>query len=333
MQVNRSRISSIPFLSATLRARDMNDAMASIRCNDNLEEMREVPIASIDMAIRCNDNLVELKKITDGSVDLVYIDPPFMTDKHQGDYDDRWNGMNDYISFIEPRLREIHRVLKPAGTAYIHVDTNANGYMRVLADKIFCVKKPVSEIIWNRKNQNVSKGNNFGNNHDTIFMYAKGSKFTFNKITVDTTVEKKHVNHDERGYYVSFPSGGYSRQSVDRFLKEGTAYKTRNGKARVKKYLVEHDGKIFDRRAASNVWMDIPNMMHAPIGERIGYATQKPEKLLERIITASSNPGDIVLDAFAGSGTTCSVAKKLGRRSICMDQNPRACKIMEARLK
>ena len=284
-------------------------------------------------AIKCDDNIRELKKIPDNSVDLVYIDPPFMTGKHQGDYDDRWNGMDDYINFMEPRLREIHRILKPTGTAYIHVDTNANGYTRVLADKIFNVKKPVSEIIWNRKNQNVSKGNHFGNNHDTIFMYAKGEPFTFNTVTIDTPVDKNHVKHDGRGYYVSFPSGGYSEQSINNFLKTGMAYKTKNDKIRVKKYLIERGGKVFDRRAASNVWMDIPNMMHAPIHERIGYATQKPEKLLARIIEASSNAGDTVLDAFAGTGVTCAVAKKLGRRSICIDKNPRACKIMEARLK
>ncbi len=237
--------------------------------------------------IRCRDNLDELRSIPDGSVDLVYIDPPYNTGIAFADFNDKWKSIDDYIDFMKPRLVEIQRILKPDGTAYIHVDEHANGYMRVAADKIFAPGNFVNEIVWVYSGGGAPK-TRFASKHDTILMYAKDGKH-----------RKFNVQ------YAPYKPGS-TRHS------DGSLYRP--------------EGKLMD-----DWWADIPPVSTAS-RERIGYNTQKPEKLLERIIISSSNPGDAVLDAFAGSGTTCAVAKKLGRKSICIDQNPKACKIMEDRL-
>ncbi len=264
------------------------------------------------MEIRCGDNLPELQNIPSGLVDMAYIDPPFKTGRHQGDYDDRWNSMCDYIDFMKPRIQEIHRVLKPGGTIYVHVDTSANAYVRVMLDEIFGIKNFKNEIIWAYKGPSTVK-NAFPGKHDTIFRYAKpGGPVTFNaddiRVPYDPdTIEKRayEFNRFKKGAKMTGVNAGSEPRPVESYAR----------------------GKI-----PEDWWADIGSGGQMSHSQYTGYATQKPEKLLERVIKASSNPGDVVLDAFAGSGTTCAVAKRLGRKSICIDQNPKACKIMEERL-
>lgn len=266
--------------------------------------------------IKCNDNLAVLRKLPDKSIDLVYIDPPFKTQKHWGDYDDRWKSTSEYVEFMRPRIQEMRRVLKPNGSIYVHCDANSNAHLRILLDDIFGSKKFNSEIAWQMGTTTGFKSQKKGwvRDHDTILFYTNGKDFTFNKQfqPYQQKYRDSFSKADDEGLY-------RVRNRIDK-----------NGKKIVvKQHLKDSPGKVI-----GDNWTDIYSFQtFTGSDEKTGYATQKPEKLLERIISASSNPGDVVLDAFAGSGTTCAVAKQLGRKSICIDQNPRSCQIMGERLK
>ena len=200
----------------------------------------------------------------------------------------------------------MYRVLKPKGSFYLHCDWHANAYIRVMIlDKIFGDKNFVNEIVWWYKGNSVPKSC-FPRKHDTIFCYSKekGISLNFDRILVPYSelTEKRynHVDENGRRYKISALRNG--KQDIV-YMKEG-------------KY-------------PDDVWDDV----HTVRGkESIGYPTQKPEALLERIIKASSNPGDIVLDAFCGGGTTPAVARRLGRKFIGIDQSARAIAVSNARL-
>jgi site-specific DNA-methyltransferase (adenine-specific) len=326
--------------------------------------------------IKCDDNIVELKKIPDKSIDLVYLDPPFNSKKNFGEFDDRWESMDDYIKFMEDRVKEIHRILKPTGSMYLHTDGHSNAYLRVMADRIFGTNNFRNNITWKRTVGSKGGANNktavlmensrvnylrnrtYLRSTDTILYYTKSNDYTFNPVIKPISERRKkdfyHVDPAtgrrfttnkmlypgdspkeivfiDRGK-MRAPDGrrfAWSQATYDKMvaMDPGIVHWSKNNIPSYKKYMDEHDGT-----ALPDYWDDIP-----PLGsrssERYGYPTQKPEKLLERIIIASSNPDDTVLDAFAGSGTTCAVAKKLGRNSICIDQNPKACKIMGERFR
>lgn len=263
------------------------------------------------------DNLQVLRDMPSESVDLIYIDPPFFSGRHYeviwGDegemasFGDRWSGgRNHYIEWLYKRVQEMHRVLKPTGSFYLHCDWHANAYIRVMIlDKIFGDKNFVNEIIWWYKGNSIPKSC-FPRKHDVIFCYSKGKGISLNLddilIPYSELTEKRynHVDENGRRYKISA---------------------LRNGKQDI---VYMKKGKYPD-----DVWDDV----HTVRGkESIGYPTQKPEALLERIIKASSNPGDIVLDAFCGGGTTPAVARKLGRKFIGIDQSVRAIAVSNARL-
>ena len=252
------------------------------------------------------DNLEVLKEIPSESIDLVYVDPPFFSNRHYeviwGDegevasFNDRWSGgINHYIGWLYERVEELYRVLKSTGSFYLHCDWHANAYIRVhILDKIFGDKNFVNEIVWCYGSGGASP-KRFSRKHDTIFFYTKNEKYYFNT--------------DE----VREPYSSPEKSATPKIV---------NGKS----YLKMHPlGRIpFD-------WWTIPVLTNSS-KERIGYPTQKPEALLERIIKASSNPGDIVLDAFCGGGTTPAVARRLGRKFIGIDQSVRAIAVSNARL-
>jgi DNA modification methylase len=263
--------------------------------------------------IYCGDNIEVMKHyIPDNSIDLIYADPPFFSNKQYevlwGDgyelrsFEDRWKGgINNYIAWMEPRLRECHRVLKEKGTMYLHCDSHANAHLRILMDKIFDEKNFRNEIIWYYRGGGVPK-KGFGSRHDTIFFYSKGSDYIFN---VDDVRQE------------------YSKDSKERLKYVARAFR---GKRVYDKYRPNPKGKHPD-----DVWQIQPTMPSSK--ERFGYPTQKPERLLEPIIKASSNLMDIVLDPFCGCGTTIAVAHKLGRRWIGIDVSPTACKLMAKRMR
>jgi len=261
----------------------------------------------------CGDNLEELAKIPKESIDLIYIDPPFFTHKQYevvwGDeaevrsYEDRWEGgIEHYISWLKPRVQVMYEVLKPTGSFYIHCDWHADAHIRIMCDEIFGENNFRNEIIWHYRRW-TAPSKKFQRLHDNIYFYTKTSDYTFNQLLTDYT--EGSVQRKTQGILHRFKKGEEPVLISDKELQ--------------KKGVSEND-----------VW-HIPFI--APSAkERLGYPTQKPEALLERIIKASSNKGDVVLDAFCGCGTTVAVAQRLGRRWIGIDISPTAIKIMQRRL-
>lgn len=269
----------------------------------------------------CGDNLEELAKFPKESVDLIYIDPPFFTHKQYevvwGDeaeirsYKDRWEGgIEHYISWLKPRVQAMYEVLKPTGSFYIHCDYHADAHIRIMLDQIFGNENFQNEIIWSLETVSgfKSQAQRWIRGHDTILFYTKSDKYFF---------EKEFLPHKEE--YIS------RFKKVD---KEGRKYRDDRPGGR-RQYLDETEGRM-----VSDVWNDIMSFQQAStVKERVGYPTQKPEALLERIIKASSKKGDLVADFFCGCGTTIAVAQRLGRKWIGIDISPTAIKIMEKRLK
>jgi len=271
--------------------------------------------------IFCGDCQKILRQyIPDNSVDLIYADPPFFTEKKYeviwGDgyeiraYEDRWKGgIQNYLAWMEPKLRECHRVLKSTGSIYLHCDYHAGHYLKVLMDKIFGAEHFQNEIVWIfSKVGGVEK--RWAKRHELILFYTKSNTWTFNIDEVREPYSQslvKSLKKDERGYYYTRGLG------LDKSI------------TRLKKTYIHPKGKV-----PEDVWN--LGSYTIPKGERLGYPTQKPEKLLERIIKASSNTMDIVLDPFCGCGTAIVVAYKLGRRYIGIDISPTACKLMFKRI-
>ena len=260
--------------------------------------------------IYCGDNIEMLKEVPDESVDLIYIDPPFNSNRNYevfwGDiqekraFEDRFGDAKAYIQYMRPRVLELYRVLKKTGTFYYHCDWHASHYVKIMLDQIFDFNNFQNEIIWWYRGGGVSKSR-FGRRHDSIFFYTKGKGWTFNVDEVRTP---------------------YSEESLERLRYKARAFR---GSKVYEKYEPNPLGKHPD-----DVW-DIQPLMPSE-KERLGYPTQKPLRLLERIIKVSSNKGDVVLDAFCGCGTTLVAAHKLGRKWIGIDISPTACRVMSQRL-
>jgi site-specific DNA-methyltransferase (adenine-specific) len=248
-----------------------------------------------------------------------------------------------YLSMMSPRLVELHRVLKPTGSLYLHCDPTASHYLKLLLDAVFGPKNFRNEIIWKRSHGHNSAGR-YGSNHDTILFYARSARVTWNRVMqeYDEPYVAKHYSHVDaagRQYKRENPTGpgirhgpsGQPWRGIDPGAKGRHWARTpdqldaldaagqidwpqgREGWPYIRLYLDERHGV-----PAQEIWTDIdPINMIAK--ERLGYPTQKPLALLERIIQASSNPGDVVLDPFCGCGTTIDAAQALGRRWIGID--------------
>jgi DNA modification methylase len=253
------------------------------------------------------DNLAFLATLPDASVDLVYADPPFGTQKTRRlaspspTFDDVWDGgVRGYVDWMRPRLRELHRVLRTTGSLFLHADWRASHRLRVELDEVFGEDCFRNEIVWHYGLGGRAPANAFARKHDTILFYARSDGARFNATRGDVTpaMAAKYAHEDEHGR---------------RFMRSyGRRYYLQGGK--------RHD----------SVWQ-IPAI--APgARERLGYPTQKPEALLERIVEAASNPGDLVLDPFLGSGTTAVVALRLGRAFVGCDRSPDAIAVTQARL-
>ena len=258
------------------------------------------------------DNLPILKSIPSGSVNLIYIDPPFNTGKPQsrkqiktiadenGDrvgfqgrsyrtvevgqkaYQDHFD---DYLGFLEPRLREAFRILKPDGSLYFHIDYREVHYCKILLDEIFGRESFLNEIIW-AYDYGARTKKKWPAKHDNILWYEKDPKnYTFN------------VNEIERIPYMA--PGLVGKEKAAR-------------------------GKL-----PTDTWWHTIVPTNGP--EKTGYPTQKPLGILRRIISASSNPGDLVLDFFGGSGTTAAACLESGRNFILIDNNPQSIEIMHKR--
>jgi len=319
------------------------------------------------------DNLEKLKEIESESIDLIYLDPPFFSNRDYeviwGDegevrsFQDRWaGGMSHYIDWLKVRVEEMHRILKPTGSIFLHCDWHASAYIRVdILDRVFGENNFKNEIIWKRKTgrgETNHKSSRFGIDYDSVFFYSKTntnifvSQFSFDADGYNDYLESNFnlVDENNRKYrsadlgspspranltytYKGFqpPKNGWAieQSKMEEWDKEGRLLfpKTPNGRIRRKVFLDEVKGKPIQ-----SIWDDIP-MVTGSSKERIGYPTQKPEALLQRIIECASNEGDIVLDPFVGGGTTVAVAERLKRRWIGIDQSVMAIKVTDYRLK
>jgi len=266
------------------------------------------------------DNLHVMRNLPSNSIDLIYIDPPFFSgttynvifgDQNEvRSFSDIWEGgMPTYLIWLNARLLEMKRLLKPTGSIYIHLDWHAAPYAKVELDKIFGFDNFRREIIWSLETVSgfKSQTNNWIRGHDTIFYYAKNKDFYF----------KKQTQPHKKEYIARFKKKD----------KSGRRYRDdRTGGRR--QYLDQTEGRFY-----SDVWSGIMSFQQASTSsEIIGYPTQKPEALLERIILSSSKDGDVVADFFCGGGTTPKVAQKLNRRWIACDQSRVAVAITQGRL-
>ncbi len=249
------------------------------------------------------------------------------------------NQMMAYLVMMTARLVELHRVLKPTGSLYLHCDPTASHYLKIVLDAIFGTENYRNEIIWHYDGPQRPSRRNFGSKHDVIFRYSKTAAFFADEKNIIpesmlTDLElKKYKQDDEGRYFYDTPPGDYTAQSIERLDQEGRIRRTKSGKLRVKHFLrSDTQGRVYRRKQLHDVWHDIPSIGHAGGKERLSYPTQKPLKLLERIILASSRKGDIVLDPFCGCGTAVAAAHKLNRRWIGIDITHLAISLQKYRL-
>lgn len=269
------------------------------------------------MTVLLGDCLTHLPAIEATSIQLVYLDPPFFTQKDHAlrtrdnateySFADRWTSRNEYLSFMREALIHCRRVLKNSGSLFLHCDKSASHYLRVLLDEVFGEDNFQSEIIWAYKRwSNAKKG--LLNAHQTIYFYSKTADFRFNTIYTD-----------------------YSpTTNLDQILQ--ARVRNEYGKA---VYERDENGDIVLGREKkgvplSDVW-NIP-FLNPKAKERVGYPTQKPILLLERIIEIASDEGDFILDPFCGSGTTLVAAALLRRHSLGIDISGDAVQLAEQRL-
>ena len=247
------------------------------------------------------DNLQILRSLPDASVDLICTDPPFNTGKDWGAFDDRWEGgLKGYLKFMEPRLEECRRVLKDTGSLYLHCDPTASHYLKVMLDGVFGIKMFRNEIVWHYPNKLRSRHTKrWVSTFDTIFYYTKSSKYTF---TPQYDKLEKPQKHAKIAY------------------KDGKKITVKDDEGKPLFIFVYE--KLLD-----NVWR------FGMLTSAIDYPTQKPLALYERMIKASSNQGDIVLDPFSGSGTTLDAAHTLGRHWVGIDIGDAAINVIQGRLR
>lgn len=320
--------------------------------------------------IYCGDNLEQLKKLPGASIDLIYIDPPFNSNRNyevfwgetreKRSFDDRHESTQAYIDFMRPRCVELARVLKKTGSFYYHCDWHASHYVKVMLDQVFGEENFQNEIVWKRSSAH-SDSVRYGANHDTLFFYTGGAnEWTWNKLFTPYTEEYIRQNYrykdgesgrmfrvsdmtaNKPGGDVSYewttPDGkkvkpykgrywAYSKENMKQMEEAGLIYYRTTGMPMLKHYLDEMPGVPLQ-----TFWDDIKPVISGS-DERLGYPTQKPLALLERIIQSSSNENDIVLDAFCGCGTALVAAQTLNRQWIGIDISPTACRVMAKRLR
>lgn len=366
------------------------------------------PISYLETGVlHCGDNLARLRELPDECVDLIYLDPPFFSNRNYeviwGDeaevasFEDRWTGgMEVYVEWMESRLRQMHRVLRLSGSLYVHCDAAASHYLKVALDGIFGPQHFRNEIIWRRTGSN-SAAKRYGPLHQTILYYVKSKAARFYPVYRPYTagyVRDYFKEKDERGRYRTVLLTGPGRRKgesgkrwrnydptasgrhwqpssyvyakyreltgddlaqyplLERLdmldsigLIHWAAKKADGGVPNYKYYLQDAPGV-----ALQDLWAYQPGTEGLVYGrpdegidqdvkwlgtkdrERVGYPTQKPEGVLERIIRSSTTEGQVVLDPFCGCGTSVAVAERLGRQWLGIDISPTAVGIMKERL-
>jgi DNA modification methylase len=368
----------------SLRARRAVDALAQARYAADMPRKVSQPKAASPAAtpagrpsalvdtriIYCGDCLDQLRKLPDRCVDLIYIDPPFNSNrnyevfwgetKEKRAFEDRHASTAAYIDYMRPRCVELARVLKKTGSFYYHCDWHASHYVKVMLDQIMSENNFVNEISWRRSGRRSSMKKIFRRAHDSIFLYGGSSDYTFNLQFEehDETLLKKYNQEDERGKYRLVPLMGSgttaegetgkpwrgfdpnkrgrsgmhwftTHDKLEKYVEQGLVDFPRkpDGVPQLKYYLSQNKGV-----PVSDFWDDI-DIINSMGSEALGYPTQKPLALLDRIVRTSSNPNDIILDAFCGCGTALVAAETLGRQWIGIDISPTACRVMAKRLR
>lgn len=332
--------------------------------------MKNRPSALVDTrVIYCGDCLDQLRALPPECVDLIYIDPPFNSNrnyevfwgetKEKRSFADRHASTQAYIDYMRPRCVEMARVLKKTGSFYYHCDWHASHYVKVMLDQIFDEDNFVNEIVWKRQsahNDAKQGSKHLGRVHDTLFFYAGGDDYSFNHQyrPYDAAYVEKFYKHIEPGTGrryslgdITAPGGAaeakgnpfykflgverywrFSEAEMDRLYKAGEIIQAKPGAVpRQKRYLDAGRGVPI-----GTVWDDI-GPVQSSAEEALGYPTQKPLALLERILAISSNENDVVLDAFCGCGTALVAAQKMKRQWIGIDVSPTACRVMAKRLR
>lgn len=301
---------------------------------------------------------------------VIYIDPPFLSgtdyslrNRSGGSaasagkiqeiptYSDKWRGLEDYLNFMKPRLEGMRKLLTDNGSLWVHLDWHVSHYVKTLLDEIFNYENFINEIVWKRTNSPKSQSKGLGAQHDVILLYARDSqKFQLNPIyrKHDEKSLKPYSYEDERGRFrlIEIEAQGiqrtenrkqfewrgrkapylYRRETLDNWWNEGLIYRSKHGRYTKKQYLRDTPGV-----PVSDLWFDVPPVQGGSL-EYTGFLTQKPEALLERIIQAASDQGDLVGDFFAGSGTTAIAAQKLGRGWLLCEEVASTLEIFKSRL-
>ena len=349
----------------------------------------------VDKTIWTGDNLDILRGLNSESVDLIYLDPPFNSNRNYAapvgsraagaafkdtwtlsDLDTAWmgliadeqpamykvietaglthgKGMQSYLCMMAVRLLEMRRVLRETGSIYLHCDPTASHYLKLLMDSVFGDLQFRNEVTWKRTTAH-NDARRFGRVQDRLLFYAKTDDGHFNRGGGEYSDEQlsRYKYKDENGLYRAenltaphfsptrtvewrgvHPGSNrqwrYSLDELERLYADGRILLRRDGLPRkdgLKSYLKDAPGAVLQ-----DVWTDIE--LGPTAGERTGYPTQKPLALLERIISASSKPGDVVLDPFCGCATACVAAEKLGRRWVGIDISEKAVELVNMRLR
>lgn len=242
-----------------------------------------------------------------------------------------------YLAYMAIRLIEMKRILKDTGSIYLHCDSTMSHYLKILLDCIFEEGNFRNEIAWCYDGPQSPSPKNFQTKKEYILRYSKSNNYyadTENLYKSNLLSEEglKDYSNDKHGYYYTTPKGDYTDKSIEKLKKENRIHITRNGKVRVKHYLIKRGEDYYRKKKLSDVWADILNMSFVPKKEKTKYPTQKPIALLERIIKASSKEGGIVLDPFCGCATTCVAAEKLDRKWIGIDVSHKAYELVQERL-
>ena len=300
-----------------------------------------------------------IKDRVKAKVKLIYIDPPFATKSdfrgsgNERSYSDKVDSA-EFVEGMRERLIYVRDILAEDGSIYVHLDYKMGHYIKIIMDEILGKDNFVNEVIWQRTAAH-NDAIRYGAIHDLLFYYSKGPRRTWNSQrsevdegyktqfldNIDKKTGKRYARIDltapshgrDSGRFewhgkIPTPSRmwAYKKSVLDEWEAEGRIHWPKKGMPRYKKYEDEFEGTVLQ-----DIWIDV-KPIHNQSKERLGFPTQKPEALLERIILASSNPGDIVMDVFAGSGTTAAVAEKLGRRWIVCDFGKHAIYTMQKRL-
>ena len=324
-----------------------------------------------NQTIWTGDNLDIMRGLNSESVDLIYLDPPFNSNANYAapigskaagaEFKDTWglndinlawhglikgeyphlyqyldavkgihgNSMMSYLIYMTPRLMEMHRLLKPTGSIYLHCDPTASHYLKIIMDRIFGKDNFRNEIVWDYKVTGAGTSKlAFQKRHDILLLYSKGKNPTFN-ILKDGTPTDRMQKLMKTGYNKCKQANGkrylniYNRQLVDQYIASGRLN------------LDDYDViKEFDATQGKRI-ADIFNLdrLIGTDSERVGYPTQKPTILVERIINASSNPGDTILDPFCGCATACIAAEKQERNWIGIDVSSMAATLVQDRMR